>query len=469
MEKSLEDKSYTIFIAIIVIFLLLTSFFTHSKLQDSSLCLLSSLAQSQAAVFAIVIGLNSIALQQTAANYSSRVTKVFIKDSKFLWGLFGFSIFYDIILINILPSSLEEIHYIPILLAIACAIFAYNYMIEYIQEKISIFLDPTELINKLKEDNNIRYVEDDRKVIDVEIFDFIIGSLNRHDYNSCEKGLSIYYQSELSEYYADGHIYNETLDEKFNDIISKFIRVGTITGSTKNDEATLYVIENIEKIFLHFNDKDKIRHYFLNSLDQISEYIEYCARNELEKSTISGMELLCNNFHRIEYDVIAQKNILRALANIGKTSSEMKLEKSTMEAINYIDSVIDLTIKNNNEIPRKLLTRIGFIGLNSAENKLENSCEKTVTLLCKVLIKTINQKEDNITSSTTDIIGKIGIVCITNGFEDCIRIIFESYNTLEKIVTESKDELKLNRKEITQKIEKWEYFMKVRKEKLYEF
>lgn len=312
MKKDVENCVYSILITMVLIFLFSTYFYTFSTSQDPSLYVLSSLAQSQAAIFAIVIGLNSIALQHTATNYSSRVTKIFTKDSKFLWGLLGFSIFYDLILIIALPSNLERIDYIPIVLAVLFAIFAYDYMIRYIHDKITIFLDPVVFISKLDENNDVE--DDENNNRNVKIFDFIIGSLNRYDYNSYKKGLSLYYKNKLNKNYITKNMDNEGFAEEFNSILSEFILVGNITSSTKNDIATSYLVDSLFDTFSHFENKDKKRQYFLNSSGQISEFIEYCARNGLEKTTILGMEQLYNIFSNIESDIVDQMNILRALA-----------------------------------------------------------------------------------------------------------------------------------------------------------
>ena len=167
---------------------------------------------------------------------------------------------------------------------------------------------------------------------------------------------------------------NHEIQEKFNYIISRFILIGDISISTRNDTATLWLVESVYTIFSNIQDKDRKRQYFVDSLEQISEFIEHCAKNELEKATISGITGIYN-IYDITSDTLSRAVILRALINIGKISSEMKLERSTIEAITYIGLLIDmdLSIKNRMEITRKSLTAIGFIALNSAENKLDRS------------------------------------------------------------------------------------------------
>jgi len=441
----------------------MTYLMTLPESQNPSLYLLSALAQSQAAIFAIVIGLNSIALQQTATNYSSRVTKFFTNDSKYLWGLFGFSIFYDLIIMIMLPSSLTKVHYIPILLAILFAMFAYNNMIEYIHENITVFSDPIKFIYKLNENNNVGDEHDDIK--NVEFFDFIVGSLKIYDYNSYKEGLSLYYKNELNEIYSnkDASSNNHEIQEKFNYIISRFILIGDISISTRNDTATLWLVESVYTIFSNIQDKDRKRQYFVDSLEQISEFIEHCAKNELEKATISGITGIYN-IYDITSDTLSRAVILRALINIGKISSEMKLERSTIEAITYIGLLIDmdLSIKNRMEITRKSLTAIGFIALNSAENKLEAPCEKALLLISKFSIETINQRTENTIDSAIDIIGKITIPCIINGFKDCVNLTIESYQILKKNIKKEGSRL-----ELIEKIEGWELRIQEKKKEQY--
>lgn len=71
-----------IFIILIIISFFLTSFkFTFSN-ADSARYMISALIQSEATIFAIVITLSLVVVQQSATSYSPRVTEIFINKNK---------------------------------------------------------------------------------------------------------------------------------------------------------------------------------------------------------------------------------------------------------------------------------------------------------------------------------------------------------------------------------------------------
>ena len=70
---------------------------------DSARYMLSALVQSQAAIVAIVISLTLIAVQLSASAYSPRVIRIFRNnpDVWLLLGLYGMSIFYGLLILNL--------------------------------------------------------------------------------------------------------------------------------------------------------------------------------------------------------------------------------------------------------------------------------------------------------------------------------------------------------------------------------
>ena len=123
--RSETNTFYCLFFLFTIFFLvsaLLSNIFPGEIIPSTNkeipLYFLSALAQSQAAIFAIVVGLNSIAIQLISTTYSSKITDILSDDSKYLWGLFGLSIFYDLILILTIPDQIPKIYYLPIFTAL---------------------------------------------------------------------------------------------------------------------------------------------------------------------------------------------------------------------------------------------------------------------------------------------------------------------------------------------------------------
>ena len=74
---------------------------------DSACYLLSALAQSQAAIVAIVVTLTLVAVQLVSQTYSLRVTYSFLKGWIFwlLLLIYGLSIMYDVMLLNMINKE----------------------------------------------------------------------------------------------------------------------------------------------------------------------------------------------------------------------------------------------------------------------------------------------------------------------------------------------------------------------------
>ncbi len=116
---------------------------------DSARLLLSTLAQSQAAIVAIVITLTLVALQLTTQSYSNRAIRLFIKQKE-LWGLlfvYLSSISIDIFILSVISDTslyLEVLIGISILLFLVAASALFSYT-SFVMKK----LNPQIIINDL--------------------------------------------------------------------------------------------------------------------------------------------------------------------------------------------------------------------------------------------------------------------------------------------------------------------------------
>ena len=114
--KSFTVPSYITYLAIFIGFLIIlitrilgqfgTTIFLNASL-DSSRYLLSALAQSLAAILAIVLGFSFVAFQLSARLGTHRVFDLILKDWAFWWLLivYGFSILYDLVLLRMLTEE----------------------------------------------------------------------------------------------------------------------------------------------------------------------------------------------------------------------------------------------------------------------------------------------------------------------------------------------------------------------------
>ncbi|MCC4770835.1 hypothetical protein FXV91_11790 [Methanosarcina sp. DH2] len=360
-----------------------------------------------------------------------------------VWIFCGISILYDLFLILLISDKVSSYLYPLIIFSIVFAVLAYFLIGKYVYHTIKL-LNPKSLVSFLLKRNN-KFPHSNSI-----IFDFIVGSISRHDFLSFKEGLSNFYNSSFSE---------ENLDEsQFNKIISDLIDIGTVTVSFGNDKATALVFDQIKKLFLELNT-DNRRDYFYYNIDNISYFIEYCARKNLENSTIIGVDVLFNISKSILSDIPKDDsdiskfhtNILNSLLNVGKVSSEMKHERSTLRSLEYVDELVDAMTEGKNEIPLPYLTKIGSIGLISAEYHFEAPTENVLVILGKIAIISLGQinspnnsivdiiEKLNFSNFVIVVLNKIAECCVEYCMYNCCNTAITNYRTFKDILDDSKN------------------------------
>lgn len=160
--------------------------------------LLSAMAQSQAAVIAIVITVSLVAVQLGASTYSPRVVSIF-KSNPDLWVLlllYGGSISYDLFLLMTLDTPTTQFHILPSYFLCAVAFFA---LFPYMLSMVNV-LSPRAIIGRLLEDVRVRDVRRVRSArgnhIDSTeadpfqpVVDIIRGAFVKYDYETARMGL----------------------------------------------------------------------------------------------------------------------------------------------------------------------------------------------------------------------------------------------------------------------------------------
>lgn len=202
-------RSPRLFLSILVIVLILAllplNFFlarySYPIDSNNALYLLSALAQSQAAIIAIVVSLTLVAIQLSAQTYSPRVIDVFNKiDFWILMIIYGISIFIDFLAIYVVPSSdcrFNKVVYCAILLAF----IAFSVLFLFIKNTLEA-LKPSEIIGKLvnqsKVDSIARFsslnigekLEPNADLYTLEpIVDIVYKSIMNHDIATTRQGI----------------------------------------------------------------------------------------------------------------------------------------------------------------------------------------------------------------------------------------------------------------------------------------
>ena len=154
------------FIAIITLFifyLLIIINYIQMGDKNNTLYIMSTMAQSQAAILAIIVSLTLVAVQISSQRFSPRITHVFL-SKKIFWlliGLFSFSILYDVLLIWVA----NDIGYKGTFFGILLMIFALISLFSYIKSVIET-LEPSKVIKLIS--NDIKAEEIDLFLINFE-------------------------------------------------------------------------------------------------------------------------------------------------------------------------------------------------------------------------------------------------------------------------------------------------------------
>jgi uncharacterized membrane protein len=202
-------KSPPLFLSILVIVLILAlmplNFFINRYFYpinpNNALYLLSALAQSQAAIIAIVVSLTLVAIQLSAQTYSPRVIDVFIKtDFRILMIIYGISIFVDFLGIYVVPSSDCKFN-IVVYDAILLAFIAFAALLLFIWKTFEA-LKPSEIIKKLASQSKVEDIarfsrlnsreksepNADRRTLE-PIVDIVYKSIMNHDIATTRQGI----------------------------------------------------------------------------------------------------------------------------------------------------------------------------------------------------------------------------------------------------------------------------------------
>lgn len=441
--------------------ILLTLF--DSRNNTSSLYLLSTLVQSQAAIFAVAIGIDSIVFQLTSTKYSSRLSYIYTNDSLSIWLLCGSSIFLDLILITFIPDLLSTFYFSLVILSFIFAVILYSYLIIHMYNTISL-LSPSKVLSQIK-----KYNSEDKKE---QILDLIHSSVEYHDidfFNNCLEDLLNYLVSEnmnlvISQNYKNENKISNCLESfsglprsEIEAIILELINVGKLSTKLEDNKFTVSIIAKIYDVFERIvpeNYEDYISNNKMDSIiERIADFLIYCLKHDLEVSTIIGMNSLfekgidkLNDIKKSNVIVsdslflqtiyITHVTLLNSIINIGIVASEKRLEKASNASADIIKQFIEIYQDNNYTVNRNELLKISYIALYSAENRLELSTEKILVILESFLLyfSTKYYKEDkylDLLNYTSELVLKMKEICIDNNFVSCLDTINQTFSKLD--------------------------------------
>ena len=336
---------------------------------SSAKYLLSALAQSQAAVIAIVITLTLVAVQLSAQAYSPRVITIFQESADF-WILliaYVFSIVYDVILLEAIPDNIEGFE-MKVRIATFLAIFSFLALFPYMRGTMNL-LKPRTIINRLAEkiekDSVLKFIEHSSHQEDPlqPIVDIVRAAAMKYDFETARNGIADIKERCLaivSEYSTEYGNKEET--EKIVAHFSNHLEeIAKLAIERSDEEVTIEAINSLAEIGMESIEKrlfGKLRITFKSvppeavvTTTKVYKPIPFkeipprSSKNRL-KGTIEGMAEILQEIGTlcIEKELKnATKSVIKSLAKLGTTSAAEKELEKTGALGAYAKSLAELT------------------------------------------------------------------------------------------------------------------------------
>ncbi len=281
---------------------------------NNALYLLSTLAQAQAAIIAIVITLTLVAVQLSAQTYSPRVIDVFkeFADFWFMIYVYGISIFVDIIVLYFVPEN-AQIKYINfnyiVNFSLALSFSTFTMLIPYMWRTMDL-LKPRNIIEQLS-----------KKIIKEEFIKTVTEKYNRNKY----------------QYSIMSLVNDEDQIVPLIDVTKNAIRSDDIT-TARDGIKELEII--LCDLLNYYGAKDGIIKHFCEHLTKTS-YLSFGQNNEyiIVELSESLMRITDKALQKKEISQNAIGYIAFLLGEIGKESSNRLWKKATVVALNSIGSI----------------------------------------------------------------------------------------------------------------------------------
>lgn len=407
---------FSLYIIVIIFFHFLFLYFNYLHTEiDSARYMISALVQSEAAIMALVITLSLVAVQLAASSYSARVIDIF-KKSPDLWILilvYGIVMFYGLVVLKLLEKDENGLSNLEFHISFVyyLGIFAFTALIPYFLNTLEL-LKPSTVIHFLAESStDPNFIEGKDKSDPFQsIIDIIRGSMMIYDYETVRDGLREIVDH-LKIIIEIKTLEDEKKEEIFNNISSHFTRLGKMSASRNDEDATLEVIDNLLK-----TGKLAIE----QNLDQGGKRIgislgvvgKVAAQQELKSAT---------------------RQAIKSIEEIGIVSAEYKLKQTTWQAAKSLKSV----------------------GITATEQELRSAAWQAAKSLRKVGLGAFEQNYDDITLIITGSIGDIGVAMAIQHKAELSLEIKQFIKEILKIAEEKEFETtKLKAEEYLEKIDK---------------
>ena len=481
IREHLSWLFFSIFWAVIIAALLVI-YFSPCNLfggsADSARYLLSALAQSQAAIVAIVVTLTLVAVQLVSQTYSPRVMDLFFKGWPF-WTLlliYGISTMYDVVLLNMIPPiapdktlnvtfhilrrilDIEDLIFVGLVLMTATfsALFLYiGYMMNKLKPKSIIEelsgIDVKSFVDKVskryrrdKSGGCPRVVPEDEDQV-LPLVDITKRAIRVDDLATARDGVSKLMEIVCGKAYLFSW---DNVPGTDNERLLGFLRDDLDIGWAENAEirksddgkticifkdensAEIMIVEKKEKATLKISD---------GKTHDLKVKKENCELN-IYRNSRQGI------LRREEYGG-KRNNILRHfsghLEDIGKVASYQGDERTVREVAGALHEIADIAIENGleDESIKRVPLSLYSIGNFSAERRLMDATTGVINALGGVGVSAAGKHLHDTTETAINSLRWVGVIASK---KDMMYEVEISIEQLGKIGLELIDEAEQN-------------------------
>ncbi|AKB19979.1 DUF2254 family protein [Methanosarcina sp. WWM596] len=412
--------------------------------QESALSLLSTLAQSEAAILAIVISLSLVVIQHSASSYSARVVDIF-KNDLIIWEflvLYGLSIFYSLFLIGLInktnDSDLGQYYSTAYVLSVI-AYLSLFYYIYYVFKMIR----PSSVIDSLDKNINIQSLseswypldesymeisEDEPKIVRINvrlnneidpllpIIEIIRASIEKYDYATARYGLeavtysflNILIRNPIEEKRISEHIFNRILeiwklalrkkDIKFIDmVLLQYCYIGDkCTYPVGGSSLINSLLRHVSKTLFSSYNTLSIPYFEQKAVQKNLLYTTFLSEYYLKEAFKSIIEIKEDDFTKLSI------NLIKSIHGIGLSTFRYRGNLRMDEQIVILES-LECSTSGLSDV----LGEIGFAALNSDSKDSKDAVNEVISTLKDIGEASVN---NNLIHSISHILEALRIV-----------------------------------------------------------
>ncbi len=391
--------------------------FPDVAINDNTSYLLSAIAQSLAAILALVFTI-SLIVAQLSSRYSHRTIVHFFDR----WTIAFIILYITGIMLPIFLLFADSPHLgatkACVVVAAVCLCLLVPYFLRFRQR-----LDPDYAISEMSREA----IEQLRNRIDTEpkpvatIDNFVMSAFSSHDYDTFGAGVDAI--AKLAMYaYENGN------DDVGKSILHRLRQIGSVTMD--NPKAPIQVLTSL-------SDIGEIASRSLPKASQeIVHAIAFVSLRAIDKGFEDYVITSIDNLDKIARvnKETAQDNTLTVIIEqlgwyIAPRSAQKNLEPIVIKVANIIGNIglMKGTSQQSHNITYRSAFMLGMVGNTAVENRLSDATKKSLWVLHTVFTNAVSQKLDDSADRAVDFMSRVSDRAIETGLEDIsgevIRII----------------------------------------------